>query len=106
MSSEALWAEHGLTGLVLLALFTLIGVFIHTLTKKDAKHTSFLETILADHREERSESTEATRHNAEKLSGAIEKLAEEIRDTRSDRIATMEKVLQRDLDALKRKTPT
>jgi len=52
--SEGLWAEHGLTGLVIFALFglliTIIGLFVRTLVKKDEAHTKFIETMLKEER--------------------------------------------------------
>ena len=78
-SSESLWAEHGLTGLVLFALFALIGVFLRVITKKDQSHQSFIREILTDEREERKATRQENSTNSDKLASAIDGLAEELR---------------------------
>lgn len=77
--SESLWAEHGLTGLVLSALFGLILVFVRAISSKDTAHREFLRELLADERTERKETREELTANSDKLSGAIDELAKEIR---------------------------
>ncbi len=79
MNSETLWAEHGLTGLVLSALFGLIVLFLRATSRKDHSHQSFIEKLI---QEERTERRLARRESAEthsKLSDAIDGLAGEIR---------------------------
>ena len=79
-SSESLWAEHGLTGLVLFALFALIGVFLRVISKKDESHQSFIREILTDEREERKAARQENSSNTNKLSSAIDGLAKELRN--------------------------
>jgi len=89
-SSEGLWAAHGLTGLVIFALFglitTIIGLFVRTLVKKDEAHTSFIQTMLKEeraHRDEEREERRLTRRehseNSERLACAIDGLTCELR---------------------------
>lgn len=87
----AAWAEHGgLIGLVLLALFILIGVFIRVIaekdkhhrnfvTTKDEKHQKFIQEILESAKEERTETQKINRENAQALSSAITDLTEVVR---------------------------
>lgn len=77
--SESLWAEHGLTGLVLSALFGLILVFVKTMSSKDSAHREFLRELLTEERAERKETREELTANGDKLAGAIDQLAVEIR---------------------------
>jgi hypothetical protein len=77
--SESLWAEHGLTGLVLSALFGLILVFVKTMSSKDASHREFLRELLTEERAERKETRKELTANGDKLAGAINQLAVEIR---------------------------
>ena len=88
--SEGLWAEHGLTGLVIFALFglliTIIGLFVRTLVKKDEAHTKFIETMLKEertHRDEERKERKETRaehsKNSERLACAIDGLTCELR---------------------------
>ena len=79
-TSESLWAEHGLTGLVLSALFGLILVFVKTISSKDSAHREFIREMLSEERAERSETRRELTANSDKLSGAIDALASEIRN--------------------------
>tara|TARA_R100000951_G_scaffold43783_1_gene37004 strand:- start:4663 stop:4938 length:276 start_codon:yes stop_codon:yes gene_type:complete len=83
-ASESLWAEHGLTGLVLSALFGLILVFVRSISSKDEAHREFLRELLAEERGERKETRKELAENNDKLSAAIGGLAEEIRRGRRD----------------------
>ena len=80
-SSEALWAEHGLTGLVLSALFGLIVLFLRTTSKKDASHQEFINKLIQDEREERKFTRKETTNTHSKLAEAIDSLTEELRST-------------------------
>lgn len=77
--SESLWAEHGLTGLVLFALFGLIGVFLRVISKKDAGNQSFIQNLLDDERAERKATRKDNAANSDKLAEAISGLADELR---------------------------
>ena len=87
-SSEALWAEHGLTGLVLSALFGLIVLFLRATSKKDSSHQSFIEKLIQDERTERRLARKESAETHSKLSSAIDGLTEEIRrsNTQSNEI--------------------
>ena len=78
-ASESLWAEHGLTGMVLFSLFGLIILFIRVNTKKDTSHQQFIEKLLGSERDERKETRKENSENAEKLSIAIANLTEELK---------------------------
>lgn len=78
-SSETLWAEHGLTGLVLSALFGLILLFLKTSSKKDKSHQEFVQKMIEDERKERGLVRQENSANSSKLSSAIDSLAQEIR---------------------------
>ena len=78
-SSETLWAEHGLTGLVLSALFGLILLFLKSSSKKDQSHQEFVQKMIEDERKERSIVRQENSTNSSKLSSAIDSLAQEIR---------------------------
>ena len=97
--SESTWAEHGIIGLVLFALFLLIGsvitIFIKTLNRKDDKHTDFLKTMLDEHAEERKVDREDRKEDrtvrmatADKLGEAIDNLAKELASQEQTRIVT------------------
>jgi hypothetical protein len=79
-TSESLWAEHGLTGLVLSALFGLILVFVKTISSKDSAHREFIREMLSEERGERKETRRELTANNDKLSDAIDSLASEIRN--------------------------
>ena len=86
--SEALWAEHGLTGLVLFALFVIMILGIRYMQKKDR----MFEEELKASRAERIKTGEQNYHANTRLSTAVEGLTREIsnhwrsdgRDTQSN----------------------
>lgn len=71
--SEKLWAEHGLTGLVIFALLGIIVYLVRT-------HQTSTKKWLDDEREERKYTTERHCQSTDKLSGAIDRLAESFRN--------------------------
>jgi hypothetical protein len=79
LSSESLWAEHGLTGLVLFALFGLIMLFLKIIVKKDSIHQEFIQSLLSEERVERKEARSEMAANTSKLSMAIDELTHELR---------------------------
>ncbi len=79
LSSESLWAEHGLTGLVLFALFGLIMLFLKIIVKKDSIHQEFIQLLLSEERGERKEARSEMAANTSKLSIAIDELTHELR---------------------------
>lgn len=76
--SEQLWAEHGLTGLVLFALFALIVYFVRSSTRERSESIKFSQRILSEHREDRKEDREFSKNTHDRLAGAIEKLTEKL----------------------------
>lgn len=72
--SEALWAEHGLTGLVLFALFAILGVGVQYLHKKDK---IFIQELHAN-REERKEARDQNHETQHRLATALDGLTKEI----------------------------
>lgn len=89
-ASERLWAEHGLTGLTLFALFASIWFFVKLHNKekerilakeekRDADNQRFLQKILDDSRDERKEVRAETRESYNKLTDAIDKLSDGLR---------------------------
>lgn len=81
--SEKLWADNGLTGLVLFALFALILIFIWFISRKDKNHQEFTDKILSDDREERKEHRRDMAENTDKLASAISSLSSEINKIKS-----------------------
>lgn len=67
------WAEFGLAGLVIMALFILLGWTIY-LSNKERDRTS------ATHKEERTEWRESSERQVEKLGNAIDGISSAIRE--------------------------
>ena len=81
MDATDLWArEGGLIGLVLLSLFSLIGIFIHTISKKDKQHQDFIKEIIADERRERKDVRGDYIRVNSRLTAAIDSLTAEIKN--------------------------
>jgi len=87
--SEQVWAEHGLTGIVLGALFLLIGVFLKVLVMKDNKFMEFIshqsrtnEDARAKDRQEAREDRQREaidrKENTQALAESLDSLASEI----------------------------
>lgn len=86
-SSETLWAEHGLTGLVLFALFLTVGVFIRVNVKKDDKYLSFMDRNLTAERkerkaqrQERKDIAETNTKNTARLAEALDQLTQNLKN--------------------------
>lgn len=79
-SSESLWAEHGLTGLVLFSLFGLIILFLRMLSTTASSNQRFIQALLEEERSERKEARRETSAATNKLSKAIDGLAVEMRN--------------------------
>jgi hypothetical protein len=72
------WADYGLAGIVIGALFSIIVLFIKTTNKQQKHNTEFVERILDENRKERSEMTQRWVKSSDKLSDAVEALAREV----------------------------
>ncbi len=79
--SEALWAEHGLTGLVLFALLAIIVMFIRFNQVKLKEDKVFIERIMSENMAERKDLRAENAKNVDKLAMAIDSLTESIRST-------------------------
>ena len=105
MSDEIinLFAEHGLAGLVIAILFSLIFYLIKSLATKDTKFTNHLERsntqcmkniqdVLDDDREERIAAREENRKSYSQLSKAIDGLARGLAATPKPGIRKIKKI--------------
>jgi uncharacterized protein YlxW (UPF0749 family) len=79
--SEALWAEHGLTGLVLFSLLSIIVMFVRFNQTKSYEHNNFVEKLLEESMDERREIRNDNAKNVDKLSAAIDSLTDSIKNT-------------------------
>lgn len=86
IGSPDVWAEFGLQGLVIFALFSiLIGVLWFMLKRFDTidvRHNEAIKGIYKAHKEERDEWRENSVRHADKLEQALTRLTDGIRDTR------------------------
>lgn len=86
MDEANLWAkEGGLIGLILLSLFSLIGVFIHTLSRKDKHHRDFIKEILDDERADRKEVNKDRIKTSNRLTNALHELTVAISHSEEDK---------------------
>lgn len=77
--SQSLWAEQGgLIGLVLGALFLLVGSLVAVAARTTKNQQTFLSTVLSEARAERKEDRTANDKILAKLSTALDGLASEI----------------------------
>ena len=76
MSVAPQWAEFGLMGMVIGALFVVVGWFLRALSRKD----EFIKDILRDDREERTVERAAHSEITNGLSEAIKDLTKELRN--------------------------
>ena len=77
--SEELWAEHGLTGLVLFALIGIIILFIRFNQERAKEDKAFIEKILCENMSERKEIREDNAKNIAKLATALDGLTDRLR---------------------------
>lgn len=77
--SEALWAEHGLTGMVLCALFVIIGCFIRYNQTRVKEDKAFIERMMSENMAERKDLRRENAKNVDKLALAIDSLTDSIR---------------------------
>ena len=77
--SEALWAEHGLTGLVLSALFVTIWAFIRYNQARIKEDKAFIERMMSENMAERKDLRKENAKNVDKLAIAIDSLTDSIR---------------------------
>lgn len=76
MSIAPQWAEFGLMGMVIGALFVVVGWFLRALSRKD----EFIKDILREDREERTVERSAHSEITNRLSDAIKDLTKELRN--------------------------
>ena len=77
--SEALWAEHGLTGLVLSALLVIIWTFIRYNQARVKEDKAFIERMMSENMAERKDLRRENTKNVDKLAEAIDSLTDSIR---------------------------
>lgn len=79
LSNLTHWAEFGLMGMVIGALFVVVGWFLRALSRKDEQTNLFIKEILKEDREERTIERHEHRDTTNRLSGAIDELTKELR---------------------------
>lgn len=72
------WAEFGLMGMVIGALFVVVGWFLRALSRKDEQTNLFIKEILREDREERGIERTAHTETTNRLSDAIQDLTKEL----------------------------
>lgn len=73
------WAEFGLMGMVIGALFVVVGWFLRALSRKDEQTNIFIKEILKEDREERAVERSTHESTTNRLSDAIDDLTQELR---------------------------
>ena len=73
------WAEFGLMGMVIGALFVVVGWFLRALSRKDEQTNLFIKEILQEDREERGIERTTHTETTNRLSNAIQDLTKELR---------------------------
>jgi hypothetical protein len=71
--------EHGVLGAVIGALFVVVGWFLRAMSRKDEQNQRFIEKLLGDDREERTQQSKINAETTNKLSDAINDLTRELR---------------------------
>ena len=80
MEALKLWAEQGgLIGMVVFSLFGIIGIFHHSLTRKDHRHENFIERMMDKERVERREQQGEHSGTYNRLSDALTSLTNELK---------------------------
>ena len=74
------WAEFGLMGMVIGALFVVVGWFLRALSRKDEQTNLFIKQILQEDREERGIERKSHAETTNRLSDAIDDLTKELRN--------------------------
>jgi hypothetical protein len=75
--SEELWAQHGLTGLV---IFALIGLLVFLIRS----NSTTIKTLISEERSERRDLTDKHVKSYDRLTEAIDGLTKAFYDTKSD----------------------
>lgn len=84
--SEQLWARHGLTGLVLFALFGIIVLFIRFNQVKSKEDRAFIDKMMTENRDERQEIRQDSNRIIDRLAVALDSLTDSIRAAESVRV--------------------
>tara|TARA_R110000851_G_scaffold90785_2_gene198377 strand:+ start:4984 stop:5208 length:225 start_codon:yes stop_codon:yes gene_type:complete len=71
-------------GMVVGAMFSLVFTFLKTNDRKDIRHSGEVQQILTDERAERAATQVMWRDSTDKLAGALDKLTDQIRDSKKD----------------------
>ena len=79
MKEASALLEHGVLGAVIGALFVVVGWFLKALSRKDEQNQKFIEKILDEDRNERTEQHKVSSETTNKLSSAINELTQELR---------------------------
>lgn len=80
MREVSVLLEHGVLGAVIGALFVVVGWFLRALSRKDEQNQKFIEKLLGDDREERTQQSKINAETTNKLSSAINDLTRELRN--------------------------
>ena len=70
--------------MVVFSLFTIIGVFHHSLTRKDQRHEKFIERMMDKERVERRDQQREHSGTYNRLSDALGGLTDELKKSRKD----------------------
>ena len=73
------WAQFGLGGMVIAALFVQVAWFLSALAKKDSKNQEFISEILSADRQERRADRQEHQSTTNRLADAISDLTSELR---------------------------
>ena len=70
------WGDYGIIGLMFGSMVSIIILFIRVLSKQNNTHTEMVKELVDNSRKERSEMTERWVMSSDKLSDAIDRLAD------------------------------